>query len=310
MADQTITESQQPGGRVRYELGRANWGSPIPDIRRPGSTVQIADNQLIDVIILGDGFTSPAAFRGQLVRWLQAFYTLPVYELFAGAFRIRALFTPSTEPASSDRDSYYRCRLTDDESGVSKEDHWWAKDDADGRTFRQRLWEAVDSFADVNRRRYSADLDLGDDIVVSNKHVRDTYRNLVVSMFVRTGADSPNVSGRAAGVPRELGHALNGRVAFGANSTHEFSHALGFLSDEYIDGANLTNDRVNPDKPSVFTLSNLSCSDRDDSVPWLHLAPTGRFRRTAGGIEPPPVVGWLWVGAWSTPESGTRSTAA
>ena len=294
MADQTITESQQPGGRVSYELGRSNWGSPIPDIRRPASTVQIPDNQLIDVIILGDGFKSTSSFREQLVLWLQAFYTVPVYELFAGAFRIRALHTPSTEPASTDRNSYYRCRLTDDGRGVSKEDQWWAADDADGRTFRQRLWEAVDSFPDVNLRRYSADLDLGDNIAVSNRHVRDTYRNLVVSMLVRT-ANSPNVSGRTTGVPREPGHALNGRVAFGANSTHEFSHALGFLSDEYIDGRNSTNDRVNPDRPSVFTLSNLSYSDRDDSVPWLHLAPTGRFRRAAGGIESPPVVGWLWL---------------
>jgi hypothetical protein len=88
---------------------------------------------------------------------------------------------------------------------------------------------------------------------------------------------------------------LNSRVAFGANAIHEFSHAFGFLSDEYIDGRDRANDRRNPDKPSVFTLSNLTFSDRDDSVAWAHLAPTGRFRRT-GGRKPPPVAGWLWVG--------------
>src|SRR4249919_103629 len=103
MADQHITQSQEAGGRVRYDLGRSNWGEPIPDIRRPGSTVALVTDRLIDIVILGDGYTTEAGFRAQLVRWLQAFFTLRAYDSFAGAFRIRALYTPSDEPASSGR---------------------------------------------------------------------------------------------------------------------------------------------------------------------------------------------------------------
>jgi hypothetical protein len=105
------------------------------------------------------------------------------------------------------------------------------------------------------------------------------------------------VSGITTEVPREPpDQAHKTRVAFGAYTIHEFSHAVGLLLDEYIDGRGTRSTRVNPAIPSVFTLSNLSYADRDDSVPWLHLAPTGRFRRTAGGSDPSPLVGWLWAG--------------
>jgi hypothetical protein len=59
-------------------------------------------------------------------------------------------------------------------------------------------------------------------------------------------ADDTNVSGMTTNVPRDPAAALNGRVAFGANAVHEFSHAFGFLSDEYIDGRDRTNDRRDP----------------------------------------------------------------
>jgi hypothetical protein len=296
VADQTITETTLAGGRIHYELGRPNWeDGRLPDIREPGSTVQIPEDRLIDVVILGDGFTTAADFRAALVDWLAEFYTLTVYERFAGAFRIRALYTPSMEAASTDRDSYYGCSVNDDETGISKDDDWWLSNDAKGVRFRHRLWEGVDSFTDVNLRRYSAQLDLGSNLAIGN-WLRDIYRNLVVSMLVRTAA-TPNVSGMARDVPREPpDQARRARVAFGANTIHEFSHAFGLLSDEYIDGRGTQSTRSNPTTPSVFTLSNLSYSNRDDAVPWLHLAPTGRFRRTAGGNEPSPLAGWLWVG--------------
>ncbi len=56
MADRTITQTPLAGRKIRYELGRPNWEDRrIPDIRRPGATVQIDEQRLIDVIILGDG---------------------------------------------------------------------------------------------------------------------------------------------------------------------------------------------------------------------------------------------------------------
>jgi hypothetical protein len=296
MADQTISETTLADGKVRYELGQPNWvNRRIPDIRNRSSTVQLAESRLIDIVILGDGFTAAGDFRAALVDWLDAFYTLTVYDFFAGAFRIRAMYTPSNEPASTARDSYYRCRVNDDETGISMEDDWWESSNADGTVFRERFWESVDAFADVNLRRYSTDLNLGSNQAIGN-WLRGIHRNLVVSMLVRTAASS-NVSGMARNVPQPSpNQSRKVRVAFGANTIHEFSHAFGLLSDEYIDGRETENSRVNPETPSVFTLSNLSYSDRDDSVPWLHHSPCGKFRRTASGNEPSPLVGWLWVG--------------
>lgn len=255
----------------------------------------VAEDRLIDIVILGDGFTEAAEFRAALVAWLDDFYDLAVYERFAGAFRIRALHMPSAEPASLNRKSYYRCRVSDTGTKISMSDSWWESPDADGTVFRQRLWQAVDSLSSVNLRRYSPNLDLGDNQAIGN-WLRDIYRNLVVSMLVRTAA-SNNVSGMARNVPRPSPNQFRKvRVAFGANTIHEFSHAFAYLSDEYINGRNRSNSRADPATASVFTLSNLSYSNRDDSVPWLHLCPCGQFGRTASGDSPSPLVGWLWVG--------------
>src|SRR3954464_5844403 len=114
MANKTITETTLDGGGVRYELGQPNWADRrIPDIRQRGSTIRIAEDRLIDIVVLGDGFTDAADFRAALVDWLDDFYHLAVYDRFAGAFRIRALHMPSDELASTDRRSYYRCRVSD-----------------------------------------------------------------------------------------------------------------------------------------------------------------------------------------------------
>jgi hypothetical protein len=290
MPDQTITETPLADGRVRYDLGPANWAAPsVPDIRQPGSTVPIPQNRLIDVVILGDGHLSAAEFRQELDRWLPAFLALKVYSTFAGAIRVRALYTPSTERASSTRGSYYGCVVNDAGDGIVKDDTWLSSGDPDAQRFRDRFWEAVDSFGDVNLRAYPPEVDLGP----TPDRLRGVYRNLVVSMLVRTAART-NVSGMTTEVHRDDDHLT--RTAFGANSIHELSHALGILLDEYIDGRDGASDRANPSPLTVYNLCNLSYDDADNSVPWLHLMPTGRFRRVGAGADPSPVVGWLWAG--------------
>ena len=296
MADQTITETVQDNGQVRYELGRAHWDPPrVPDLRQPGSTLVVPADRLIDVVILGDGYLTAADFRAELVAWLDAFFKLAVYDTFAGALRVRALFTPSAEPASAARGSFFGCNVDDAGTGIVKSGGWWAAGDAKGTLFRRRLWDAVDSFTPLSTRFYPPELDLGVTPEIADD-LRGIYRNLVVSMLVRTAADN-NVSGMTTEVRREPPEqARQVRVAFGANSIHEFSHAFGLLSDEYIDGRGEQSTRANPAVGNVYTLANLSYDDTDDSVPWLHLAPTGRFRRTGSGSGPSPVAGWLWAG--------------
>ncbi len=292
MADLTITETALADGRIRYELGQPNWRDrTIPDIRSPGETVQIAAARLIDVVILGDGYIKASEFRDGLAIWLKELYTIDVYERFAGCIRIRALYTPSTERASALRGSYYGCPIASG-GGIDQDGDWWQASGARNDAFREALWGSVDTFDDLNLRRYPEDLTTGEQLVIDQDDLRGVYRNLVVSMLVYGGP-----SGFNRLVPRpapDQDH--NVKVAFGAFEIHEFSHALGMLHDEYIHHRTETVTYRDPVVPSVFSLSNVRFSDRLDQIPWLHLSPWGLERRSSGGQAPSPLVGWLWIG--------------
>lgn len=279
-----------------YELGPEHWNPGwLPDFRSAKERVALADNQMIDVVILGDGYETAAQFEEQLDAWLADFHALDVYSRFRGAFRLRAVFTDSPEPASLARGSHYGVKADDD--GVS-DDGWWRGSSTRSREFRRRLFESVDRLT-VNRRRYPTSLDVGGADTVIHNGLARMYSNLVVAMLVRT-ASRPNTSGRTRDVPAPGGARVN--VAFGALALHEFGHAFAYLEDEYIGGRDRTASRRNPSLPSIFTLSNLSFSDRLEDVLWLHLSPWGTVPRTAAGAAPSPIVGWLWLGG----EAGKR----
>lgn len=295
MADLSVVAgATRADGSVPYDLGRPNWiNRRIPNIRRPNVTVRLPESRMLDVLILGDGYQTQTEFEDLLDDWIDGFYKLKIYEVFQGAFRIRALYRQSSEPASDDRDSYYRVKLTS--SGGVDGGSWVEDGGTDNETFRDRLFSDVDSFAGINQRRYPEGLDLGEDGTDVGNWLGGMYRNLTVCMLVRT-ANRTNASGRARLVPREGDAERTVRVAFGANDIHEFSHAFGLLKDEYIEGRNSTSTRSNPQMPSVLTLSNLTYSTKLSDVPWRHLSPWGLNPRQAGGDEPSPVIGWAWVG--------------
>ena len=257
--------------------------------------MQITESRLIDVLILGDGFENQADFEAGLQGWIDDVYDLKVYDLFQGAFRVRALYRQSAEPASTDRDSFYRVKITDDDKRVAS-GSWWNGDSGDDLVFRQRLFEDVDSFSDINLRRYPTGLSFGETDTNIGDWLFGMYRNLVVCILVRTSSRS-NASGRAARVSRPSPNQdRTVRVAAGANAIHEFSHAFGLLSDEYINGRESQSTRVNPTQNNILNLSNLSFSTIDAEVAWRHLSPWGTDRRQAAGSEPSPLVGWAWVG--------------
>jgi hypothetical protein len=297
MADTSVVAgTARTDGSVPYELGQPNWDArTIPDIRNPSSTVQISESRLIDVLILGDGFQTQAEFEAGLQDWIDAFYVQKVYDLFQGAFRIRALYRESDERASVQRDSYYRVKITSDDEGVES-GGWWEESTGDGLVFRERVFEDVDSFADINLRRYPSGLTFDETTTEIRDWLFGMYRNLVVAMLVRTAATT-TPSGRAFRLARPSPDDDRVvRVGAGTNLIHEFSHAFGLLSDEYIDERSSESTRTNPTRKSVLNLSNLTYSNTLSGVPWLHLSPWGRDRRQAGGSDPSPVLGWTWVG--------------
>jgi hypothetical protein len=310
MADLSI-DNLDPGltDAVRYELGPGNWrpaggGGPwIPDLAHPGEIVELDDDQVIDILILGDGYETRTSFEDRLDAWIDDFFAVDVYNRFAGAFRIRALFRRSSAPCSPDRDSFYRVAIGasgDDEGEVATGD-WETEGGTDNTWFRRQLFDSLDVFT-LNRRLYPIDLEVGGEDTVIHNQLARMYSNLVVTMLVRT-ADSSNTSGRTRAVPdtrnpvfdppNPLWRTLN--VAFGSHSLHEFGHAA-YLEDEYISKRGSDAARSNPDHGSLFTLSNLSFSSRLDRVPWQHLSPWGLHKRGAAGNQPSPVVGWLWRG--------------
>lgn len=297
MADTSVVAGpSRADGSVPYGLGKPNWETRrIPDIRRPASPLQISESRLIDVMILGDGFQTTAEFAAGLQSWIDDFYDLKVYDTFQGAFRIRALYRRSSQRASGARGSYYRVKVNAAGDGVES-GSWWDGDAGDDLVFRRRVFEDADSFSDVNLRRYPSGLSFGESNIPIGDWLFGMYRNLVVCMLVRTASTS-NASGRAFLVARPSPDGdCTMRMAAGANAIHEFSHAFGLLSDEYIDGRNSQSTRANPSRKSVLNLSNLTFADTYSQVPWFHLSPWGHDRRQAGGSRPSPVLGWLWVG--------------
>lgn len=298
MAEQCyVAGPARKDGSVPYEVCKADWQDRrIPDIRNPSSQVQLLENRLIDVLILGDGFKDQVDFESVLHGWIDSFHALKVYDVFRGAFRIRALFRASSELASTDRGSYYRVKVNDEGDGVSWSD-WWKGDSGDALVFRQRLFDDVDSFPDINLRRYPDGLSFDEGSTAIGDWLFGMYRNLVVCMFVKAEDEGGNISGRTINVTRPISHNdRKVRVAVGANAMHEFSHAFGLLSDEYIKSRETLSYRVNPSRANILNLSNLSYSNKYSEVPWFHLSPWGKERRQAAGSEPSPVVGWLWVG--------------
>ena len=295
MADLTITaRPARADGSVPYNLGRPNWvRRTIPNILRRNGRVRLPESRMIDVLILGDGYQAQSEFEDKLEDWLDSFYKVKVYDVFQGAFRIRALYRQSSERASDDRDSYYRVKLTS--SGGVNGDGWQEDSGTDNQVFRDRMFTAVDSFSDINTRCYPVGLDLGQDNIDQTNELGGTYRNLIVCMLVRTDSRT-NASGRARYTPRTVGQTPKVRVAFGANDIHEFSHAFAFLKDEYIEGRDKVSTRDNPSTPSVLTLSNLSYSTKYSDIPWRHLSPFGIEERQAGGDAPSPMIGWAWIG--------------
>ena len=303
MADLNVVAlDSSTADRIRYAVGASNWSSPdedgqgwVPDLAGAG-TVRLGADQRIDVLLLGDGFEAEPDFRAKVESWVAAFFAVEVYERFRGAFRIRALFTRSGGPATSDGGSYYGVGINGD-GDILRDPRWWEGDDDRAVGFRERLWGSMGAFEDINLATYPSDLTESE---VIHNTLAGLYSNLVVVMLVRRarpdGSISVSPTGMTRRVNRTTGDPLGVNLALGENSLHEFGHAFAYLEDEYIAERGSVAVRENPAVPSVFNLSNLSFDTQLDRVPWAHLSPWGRTERQGNEASSAPVVGWLWRG--------------
>ena len=300
MADRShCATNSQPDGSIYYDIGPLNWQPhTIPDIRKPGSAVTLISANAIDVVILGDGFQNPADFETELTRWTNMFFDVDVYDRMSGAFRIRALYRPSKEPATHQRNAHYRTLVNDKEDDIAGGD-WQNGTHPDDLHFRQRLFDDLYSFPGVNLDRYPSGRSFNDNATGVDDGMFGGYKNLVVVMIIRT-SKSRSTKGGFGRVFRHPGSAdtpaLN--VSFGQDYAHEFGHAFCRLRDEYIrkHGRNLTSNGRDPAHKNVLTLTNLCHSTDYDDVPWKHISPWGRAPRQGSTTSPSPVLGWLWMG--------------
>ena len=161
-------------------------GRYIPSLAA-GGTVLLSEDQIIDVMVLGDGYleSEREEFFDAAANW----YTKTIgssaiapYPWFSSAFRVRAVFAASTNRATVDRDSYYRLKISEtiDDAGLVENlsvsgSGWWNSDTgAANADFRQRVFEAIDALgADVNLRQYGA-----------GTGANRRYSNLVMVMLI------------------------------------------------------------------------------------------------------------------------------
>ncbi len=310
------------GGEIRkidiYQSGTRF----IPDIET-GGIETISGDEIIDIIIIGDGYTCPNPltnceddrFFNDANNWYKYLFDsvdgIRPYSLYRKAFRVHAVFEPSNDHASADRESYFRIKVSCNEDANDPNracsidpDSNWQRDgtDTDNIVFRDRLFQAiddVDTFTSGSLNLTTYPDDLGD-----FDNFEGLYRNLVVVFLVRGYRDiAKTVVGHLSGFSDKV-ESMTGdppdkvRVAFGSGWEHEFSHAFGYLKDEYIgDGKRgETTNRNNPDPcdRSIFNLSNLTYSNARCDLLWPHIAPGGIYNPNVGSL-----VGNLFKGGGS-----------
>ena len=89
MTDKTITPLDPSGATtIQYDLGRTNWAPAAEDghpwmpaaIHGDAGTIRLNEDQVIDILILGDGYETRTQFESQLVTWLDQFFATEVYD--------------------------------------------------------------------------------------------------------------------------------------------------------------------------------------------------------------------------------------
>jgi hypothetical protein len=247
------------------EIGRENWGVPwLPDLRDPAGRVPFPPGRTIDVVILGDGFlpSERTKFEYDARLWYKRLLRFTPYQQLRGAFRVRAVWTPSSAHCSPERNTYYRLGA---EKGFVT------------------TWNGTDT-----RRAVFATLDgIGVNPMQRGTRLTHTF----VAMLVR---DAPKGDG-PSGIARTLyspDRKRSVRMAMGEHVIHEFTHAYAGVDDEYIRTPETGyRGRTSPREPSIFSLSNLVYSRDPARIPWMHYAPGGEINPDKNSV-----VGLLWVG--------------
>lgn len=301
---------------------RSGGARSIPDLGSTTGTVTLQDSELIDVIILGDGFRSSdqPLFEAEVAELYEELFGFGLpgidpYPAFMDAFRVWSVFTESGDYVDETAGGTYyglkvNCESDDPDNVRGLNDPTNDADDTVSAPLRSGIETAIGEIA-FNNSSYPSDLNTtvpGDEAPILHNELAGMYRRMVVVMLVQAQCGTGSVeldtvfaftrriivTDPASGELRWL------NVSFGERRLHEFGHAFAYLEDEYIEprgswpgGHPDWPDRSNPDPAdrSVFLLSNLTYSNDRCDLLWPHLAPGSTYNP-----DPRSYIGNLFVG--------------
>jgi hypothetical protein len=271
--NQQFSIRSQGGTPEIFLLGEEFWNSPwMPNLVHPDQTITLSPSNRIDIVILGDGYlpNEKEMFLWTAKNWYHRFLGLHPFQETKGAFRVRAIWTPSQTP-SGQKDSFFDVGV--DESGVSP---------IVSSTMSSKVYGILDEI-DLNRKTSA-----------------NQYTHAIVAMLVKPCVGfGCGISGRPMTIySADKSKAIS--AALGDDALHEFEHAFANLSDEYIGTPNsIGKPDVKLPNPSAkedyyFNVSNLSSTPNSKLLSWKHLAPGSELNP-----DPKSIIGRLWRGGGS-----------
>lgn len=298
----TVLPVFDDGDRVLYEVESMAWGTRRVRTFDERIEVPLTSETIIDVILLGDGFTETdqSRFETFLSDWFEEVFAIWPFSEFKGAFRVRGVFTPSPRRVDAGGDGYFGVRVVNNTvDGFDRNDV----------TFRTKVFDLLQFVADnggLNLRQYPDGLAIGlsgDDPRkpgrITTAHDPDVYHGLYRNCVVCLGVLRTNGTTRPGGsfqpTTSPPGHALGDEVRVGlalaADYHHEFGHAFALLLDEYISRRASFSLQQEPSHRSVFDLWNIAHTRVGRQLPWHHLSWDGLL-----GRDPDSYVAQMWIG--------------
>jgi len=243
-------------------VGRENWEKPwVPDLKKPGAKIAIAEAKRVDVLILPDGYLASErdAFEKDVKAWYDRFLTYTPWKQFCGAFRVRGYWRASDARSNGDRKS--RFAIPVGASGVG---------DVNTKEVRAALFGELEKleFNTAGDRRYS--------------------HAVAVILMKDDRGRNPSGLTRSLSSPDDK-HSIP--VCFAAYTHHEFGHGYGGLRDEYINKPGEKSGRKQSATINLWSVDNLSSTKELKSLPWAHLSPGSKLNP-----DKDSVVGACWIG--------------